>query len=92
MSRIECPFCSLNPTRIWAENTVAIAVYDGFQLTEGHTLVIPNKHVSSVFDLSLSDQQTTWALVAEVREWLRWQAGRPNRISCPYLCHPKTKW
>lgn len=70
MSNTACPFCSFSTTRIWAENKVAIAFYDGFPLTEGHTLVIPKKHVSSVFDLTPIDQQTTWALVAEVREWL----------------------
>lgn len=66
----ECPFCNLKAARIWSENTVALAFYDGFPVTDGHTVIIPKKHVVSIFDLSLDDQKTVWALVVEARERL----------------------
>jgi diadenosine tetraphosphate (Ap4A) HIT family hydrolase len=39
-------------------------------LTEGHTLVIPRKHVSSIYELTAEEQSAIWSLVAEVRERL----------------------
>lgn len=37
------------------ENEVAYALYDGFPVTDGHTLFIPKRHVSNYFDLYTSE-------------------------------------
>jgi diadenosine tetraphosphate (Ap4A) HIT family hydrolase len=71
MNQNSCPFCTLKPTRVWAENEVGFGVYDEFPITEGHSLVVPKKHVSSIFDLSMVEQAALWALVNEVRSDLR---------------------
>ena len=34
------------------ENKFAFAIYDGFPVSKGHSLVIPKRIVSSVFDLN----------------------------------------
>lgn len=65
-----CPFCHLEPSRIWLENEVGIAFADSFPVSEGHTLVIPRQHVTSLFDLSPGEQAQLWQLVAEVRQQL----------------------
>src|SRR5690242_4539698 len=62
-----CPFCYLEPTRKWIENDHALAFPDAFPVTEGHTLVIPRKHVASIYELSGDEQSAIWDLVAEVR-------------------------
>ena len=50
--RKPCPFCELPADReIIAENKTALAFYDGFPVTPGHTLIIPKRHVASYFDL-----------------------------------------
>ena len=65
-----CPFCSLDSTRRWIETEHAIAFADAFPVTEGHTLVIPRKHVGSIYELGIDEQAAVWALVAEIRERL----------------------
>ena len=44
----ESPF--INKEKIH-ENEFAFAIYDGFPVSKGHSLVIPKRIVSSVFDL-----------------------------------------
>jgi diadenosine tetraphosphate (Ap4A) HIT family hydrolase len=65
-----CPFCDLPQTRKWLESEYAIAFMDGYPITEGHSLVIPRKHVASVFDLSQHEQTALWAMVADARSKL----------------------
>jgi diadenosine tetraphosphate (Ap4A) HIT family hydrolase len=50
-----CLFCDVQTTdrqRIVAENELAYAIRDGFPVTEGHTLVIPKRHVLDFFGLT----------------------------------------
>lgn len=61
-----CPFCQ-GKSRIQVENEFAVALLDAFPVTEGHTLVIPNRHVASLFDLPDEEQVAVWRLVAQVR-------------------------
>ena len=62
-----CPFCNLHASRIRSENGVAVAFPDAFPITEGHTLVVPKRHVASLFDLTEEEQTVVWRLVALVR-------------------------
>ena len=65
-----CPFCNFDRARLVLESESAIALRDGFPVADGHTLVIPRRHVKSIFDLSAADQAGLWVLVADVRERL----------------------
>lgn len=65
-----CPCCHLDRSRITMETANAVAFRDGFPLAEGHTLVIPRRHVASLFDLPDEERAAVWALVAQVRERL----------------------
>ena len=65
-----CPFCVVGRDRIWIEHENAIAFPDAFPVTEGHTLVIPRKHVKSTYELGIDEQREIWMLVAEVRDRL----------------------
>src|SRR5262245_46645455 len=67
MEPLDCPFCRLEQRRILLENDFAVAFPDGFPIADGHTLVVPKRHVSSLFDLTAEEQAAVWALVAEVR-------------------------
>jgi diadenosine tetraphosphate (Ap4A) HIT family hydrolase len=66
-----CPFCNLPEARRWLANEVGVAVLDGFPITEGHSLVIPRRHVASVFDLHPTEQSALWRLVSQVRDELQ---------------------
>jgi diadenosine tetraphosphate (Ap4A) HIT family hydrolase len=65
-----CPFCDPASSPIRVENDVAFAIPDAFPVAEGHTLVIPKRHVASLFDLSEEEQAGIWRLVAAVRSVL----------------------
>jgi diadenosine tetraphosphate (Ap4A) HIT family hydrolase len=67
MDQDHCPFCHLEPSRVTLENDCAVAFPDAFPVTEGHTLVIPKRHVASLFDLPDEEQTAVWRLVAQVR-------------------------
>ena len=66
-SSIDCPFCHDHRRRVLVESEFAIAIPDGYPVSEGHILVIPKRHVASLFDLPEEEQAAIWGLVAEVR-------------------------
>lgn len=63
----QCPFCDVSRDRIYLQNDTALALPDAFPITQGHTLVVPKRHVGSIFDLSEDEQAAIWKLVAQVR-------------------------
>lgn len=69
MDKNRCPFCDLKP-RIILENDFAMSFLDEFPLTQGHTLVVPKRHVASLFDLSKEEQAAVWTLLGQVRRKL----------------------
>ena len=62
-----CPFCDLDASRVRAENAAAVAIANAFPVADGHTLVIPKRHVTAIFDLSDDEQAGVWRLAADVR-------------------------
>jgi diadenosine tetraphosphate (Ap4A) HIT family hydrolase len=75
MTAKPCPFCTLTPERIIAENDLAVVVRDGFPVSPGHTLILPRRHVGSFFGIT-SDERTAmlilldWAKAALELEFL----------------------
>src|SRR5262249_32282749 len=70
MVQHDCPFCRLDTDRIRAESAFAVACPDGFPVAQGHTLVLPKRHVASLFDLPDAEQAAVWQLVARMRALL----------------------
>lgn len=63
-----CPFCgSVAAGDVVEANAHAVVFADGYPVVAGHTLVVPRRHVASVFDLAVEEYAALWALVAEVR-------------------------
>ena len=65
-----CPFCSLDETRIILAKTHAIAIFDGFPVSPGHTLIIPKRHIASIFDATREEHTALFDLLAEMRQLL----------------------
>lgn len=65
MSGADCPFCSLPPERILLSNRHGLLIRDGFPVSPGHTLVIPRRHVGSLFDLIPDEREALFALLEE---------------------------
>ena len=53
----ECPFCHLPADRIILTNDFAIGIRDGFPVSNGHTLIMPKRHVGSFFETT-PDERT----------------------------------
>jgi diadenosine tetraphosphate (Ap4A) HIT family hydrolase len=63
----QCPFCQRLTADALLQNDAAIAFADGFPVSRGHTLVVPRRHVASVFELGDVELGHLWLLVSEVR-------------------------
>jgi diadenosine tetraphosphate (Ap4A) HIT family hydrolase len=75
-----CPFCDLAPDRVTRASTHARAFADAYPVTEGHTLVVPIRHVASLFDLPADELADVWRLVGEVRAALA-ASHKPNAFT-----------
>lgn len=64
------PFTKIPENEWIASNAVAFAVYDGFPVSPGHTLVITRRIVETWFDASPDEQAGIMALVNEVKAML----------------------
>jgi diadenosine tetraphosphate (Ap4A) HIT family hydrolase len=49
------------------ESEFAVSFFDGFPITQCHSLVIPRRHVASLFELTEVEQVAVWKLVTQVR-------------------------
>lgn len=64
-----CPFCPprLGGERIVAENDAAIATFDAHPVAPGHALIVPRRHVTSIFELDAAEFAAFWPLIGAVR-------------------------
>jgi len=65
-----CPFCSLPPERILFASDHFKVIRDGFPVSPGHTLVIPHRHVGSLFELSAEEFAALWPVLNQARSEL----------------------
>jgi len=65
-----CPFCNLEDDQVLLSNSTAVVIRDGFPVTEGHSLVIPRRHIESLFDLTEEEFQDLGELSSDVRRRL----------------------
>lgn len=50
-----CVYCTLPRERIRGENVHAFYIRDGSPVSPGHTLIIPRRHIASVFDIKAGE-------------------------------------
>ena len=66
----ECPFCSLPDGRILFVRGRAIVFRDEFPISPGHTLVIPGRHVKSIFELENDERDDLFHALSKARDEL----------------------
>lgn len=66
----DCPFCDLPDDCVVHSSPRARALRDAYPVTNGHTLVVPARHVASLYDLPPGEQAELWALTGVVRNAL----------------------
>ena len=69
-TQLFCPFCALQPDHVEFQKTYVLALRDRYPISSGHTLIIPKRHVESVFDLLPEELLELGELVVEVRRRL----------------------
>ena len=63
----DCIFCEIDSPEFIASNELSYVIYDGFPVTELHSLVIPKRHVSSFFDLGQSEINSITQLITQLK-------------------------
>ena len=68
---MKCPFClsekKLNE-KMLCESEFAFAMEDEYPVSQGHTLIIPKRHVENYFDLTKDELIDMWLLVNRVKD------------------------
>ena len=70
-SSVSCPFCDIasdpNHARVIAQNDHAFLIRDGFPVSDGHSLIIPKRHIGSFFDATVDERQALLELVDQAK-------------------------
>ena len=63
----DCPFCEIinndSMHRVIDKNNLACVVRDGFPISEGHTLIIPKRHIASFFEVTTEEREALFELL-----------------------------
>lgn len=62
-----CPFCNLSRDRIVFESGLAVVIRDKFPVSPGHTLILPKRHIASLFDTTPEEQAAMVTLLRIAR-------------------------
>ncbi|SDE64997.1 Diadenosine tetraphosphate (Ap4A) hydrolase [Desulfuromonas thiophila] len=68
-----CPFCQPAAELLLCERPLALALADRYPLTPGHCLIVPRRHIASLFDATAAEREALFALLSRCRERLRRQ-------------------
>ena len=73
-----CPFCRrLGDRNLLAESELAAAFFDAFPLSPGHALIVPRRHETDLFALTVEEHDALWRLVRHVRTRIQ-ESHRPE--------------
>jgi len=69
---MDCVFCNIikDKNEIILENDLAVAFFDSFPVSQGHTLIIPKRHAETYFDLTSEEIKAIFDLSKEVKNLL----------------------
>ena len=69
---MDCIFCKIifDKKDILFENDLAVAFYDAFPVSQGHTLIIPKRHIETYFDLNSEEIKAIFDLSNKVKNYL----------------------
>jgi superfamily II DNA or RNA helicase/diadenosine tetraphosphate (Ap4A) HIT family hydrolase len=52
----DCPFCEPDPERVFYRGSRVLGLWDAFPVSEGHALLVPQRHIPTWFDTSREEQ------------------------------------
>lgn len=65
----QCIFCTLE-TEVLVENALSQAFFDKYPVNKGHVLIIPKRHLATLFEATSEEMMSLWKLIEEVKEEL----------------------
>ena len=65
-----CPFCPPLERETLESHPLAISIADSFPLSQGHSLIVPRRHVPSFFDLAGEERLAILELLDRVKRLL----------------------
>lgn len=66
-----CPFCNAAPARVLHASPLALALTDSYPVSPGHALIVPRRHVASLFDASGDERREMLELLDRARATIR---------------------
>ena len=66
----DCPFCSISTERIVSESDLTVTIRDDHPVSPGHTLILPKRHIESLFDVTGEEQAEIVAAVRDAKHAL----------------------
>ncbi len=63
----ECPFCE--PAGVLFESDLALAIYDRYPVSPGHTLIVPKRHFTDIFEATLDELRALAEMGRRVKEF-----------------------
>ena len=64
----DCIFCHIPKDRIFFENDLIYAIFDGFPVTKYHSLIIPKRHIKDFFNLSEDELLSANKILHQMKE------------------------
>ncbi len=73
-----CIFCHPQKEEILAENAYAQIVKDNSPVSNGHCLIIPKRHIKTLFEATNDENQAFFELIQEAKEIILKKGYRPD--------------
>ncbi len=66
----DCPFCAIAPDKTISSNSLTFTVRDTLPVSPGHTLILPKRHIASIFEATREEVAALWEAVQLARTQL----------------------
>ena len=66
----DCIFCGIEKSKIILCNDLFISIMDEFPVSNGHMLIIPKRHIESIFDLTMNDAESLQLMIVEAKRYI----------------------
>jgi len=62
-----CPFCTIALEKIIAQSAHTFTVRDTLPVSPGHTLIVPKRHIASIFEATKDEVAALWQSLENAR-------------------------
>jgi diadenosine tetraphosphate (Ap4A) HIT family hydrolase len=67
---MDCIFCQ-HDRSVLRQTKLSLAFLDGFPVSKGHTLVVPRRHVGSIWEMTTEEYVDAFNLVRQIKDILQ---------------------